>query len=695
MNVRLSLISLSVMSATAAVALWPHGSEAVQTRTVSVDSATEFTAGTLDRTAVTSDGSVVLGRDATRIALDPSANGVWALLDTGTAVFAGTASDGRVYRITHGRAEHWANTSRDAVAVTALAQGDGATIFAATLGHGKVLRLRAPEAATGNAAPTPRDAEVFAELPGVEHIWALVYDSTRRVLLAATGPDGKLFAIDAQGRATLLFDADEPNLYALALGPNGSVYAGTSGAAAVLYHVRGPSDARAIARLVGGEVKDIVLGDNGTVYVTSNTFSDATDGSRRSVAQSRTPAPGGTSAARPRPGRGSLYSVRADGVAERIYVSNDTHFTALAYDGARHEVLVGHAVHGQVVAVEANRTFRTVFDADESTILAIALRGESLSLGTSDTGAVYSMGRNAPARASWTSRTLDATNPARWGAVRWRGTGSLDWEIRSGNSDPPDSTWSSWAALREDGTVGDTVARYLQIRARWSRDPSSTLRAVTAYYLPSNQRPVLTELTTEARTSESRPQLRINWKVENPDGDALRYRLHYRGDGETGWRTLMRNSEYTTSTNHDWSIEGLPEGHYRVAVEASDEAANPEGESLSDRRESEPVLVDHTPPAVTVQVASGRVSGTARDGASAVTRVEWAVDTLEWRPMRSSDGLFDEREERFESPLSAGLSAGEHTVSVRATDEAGNVGTASTTVRIAATTPTPAAGRGR
>jgi hypothetical protein len=99
------------------------------------------------------------------------------------------------------------------------------------------------------------------------------------------------------------------------------------------------------------------------------------------------------------------------------------------------------------------------------------------------------------------------------------------------------------------------------------------------------------------------------------------------------------------------------------------------------------VLVDSTPPLVTAAVVVGVVRGEATDGASSVTRIEIAIDSLEWRSARSSDGVFDERTEGYEGALPTFVDGGEHVVAVRATDEAGNVGTASATYRAAGAPP--------
>jgi hypothetical protein len=70
-----------------------------------------------------------------------------------------------------------------------------------------------------------------------------------------------------------------------------------------------------------------------------------------------------------------------------------------------------------------------------------------------------------------------------------------------------------------------------------------------------------------------------------------------------------------------------------------------------------------------------------------VTRIEIAIDSLEWRQARAADGVFDERTEAYEGSLPAFVDGGEHVVAVRATDEAGNTGTASVTFRAAGAPP--------
>src|SRR5690606_8235055 len=124
----------------------------------------------------------------------------------------------------------------------------------------------------------------------------------------------------------------------------------------------------------------------------------------------------------------------------------------------------------------------------------------------------------------------------------------------------------------------------------------------------------------------------------------------------------------------DWDTAALPEGKYRLRVEASDELANPQDLALRHALESEAVIVDNTPPRIeNLQLAGRRLRARVDDGVSPITRVEVAVDGKpEWRPLAAADGIFDTSSEAIDADVSALVPPGSHIVVVRAYDAAGN-----------------------
>jgi hypothetical protein len=73
-----------------------------------------------------------------------------------------------------------------------------------------------------------------------------------------------------------------------------------------------------------------------------------------------------------------------------------------------------------------------------------------------------------PASGTFTSAVYDAGRLVTWGTALWTvnlpaGT-TITVQTRSGNSAAPDSTWSAWAPVSNNGTVSSPASRYLQYR---------------------------------------------------------------------------------------------------------------------------------------------------------------------------------------------------------------------------------------
>lgn len=263
---------------------------------------------------------------------------------------------------------------------------------------------------------------------------------------------------------------------------------------------------------------------------------------------------------------------------------------------------------------------------------------------------------------------------------------------RSGNTNTPDATWTAWSnPLPSAGPIPSTPGRYVQVRARWARDPNAVLTEVTIPFVTDNVRPVVTEISAAAKGGPTKEPtaavpasggevgkhdsvVKVTWKVDNPDSDPLRYRIAFKREGQTQWRDALKADDVHTKTELDWDTAALPEGKYRVRVEASDESANPPDQVQKHALESEPVLVDNTPPRIdTLELTGRRLRAHIVDGTSPIARVELSVDgKLEWRPLGAADGIFDTPDERVDSDVSIVVPPGSHILVVRAFDVAGN-----------------------
>jgi hypothetical protein len=306
---------------------------------------------------------------------------------------------------------------------------------------------------------------------------------------------------------------------------------------------------------------------------------------------------------------------------------------------------------------------------------------------------VYTLTKGTGKR-EWTSKTLDAGTRARFGHLYARTRGPVSISTRSGNTDKADASWSDWSAPLtaagpantpiSAGAIQSPPARFLQVRVSLSQQ-DSVVYALEAFYLPDNRAPLVTEISIEpprapsANADKSKPgqsnagsQYKLHWKVDNPDGDNLRYRVSVRRENAQQYRSLLRDAEVLTATDYTWETEAAPDGYYRVRVEASDELDNPASLARSTRAESEPFLVDNrAPELVDLRLQGTRIVGRAFDEQGPISRLEYSLDGFEWRVLRADDDLLDAREEQFALPLSL-LPKGLHLLAVRAADARNN-----------------------
>jgi hypothetical protein len=674
MNMKLSRLlrtSLLAPLAAAGVAVVAPA-DAVGTRRFELNSQDDFLAGDLRGVSVDSQGHVRAGWNLGTLSVTGANTVLCALSMSDGSVLLGTGGAGKILKVAGGQVTEFADTKQ--MAVTSMVT-DGKSVFAATLPGGKIFKV------DGGSAVT--------ELPPIvdaENLFALAYDSKKNGLYAATGPNGKLFFVQPGGAAQLVFDSDEPNLVSVAVAADGTVYTGSSGKG-ILFKVTGPGKATVFASPAGDEIKDIQFGKKGELYVIANEMGG---GEGKPAAAPRPPSKGsmpsrGAGAA----GRGTLIRIEADGTSEDLLHRSDTHFVSLAIDDSG-KPYVGTGVEGRVYTVDENHTSMLVADVDGRQVGALSVAGKQRFVVASDPAAFHEIRGVGGADASWTSKVLDAGLRANFGRLTWHSDGVVEFQLRTGNSGDPDSTWSDWSqALSAPGKTTVPPGRFVQLRARFAKDSNATLHDIALPFVTDNLRAVVTSIEMQSKGGRSSGGLpasgadipsrsssvKLTWRVDNPDSDQLRYRVSFRFEKQPGaWRDLTKPDDTYTRSDIDWETSSLPEGTYRIRVEATDELANPPDRITRHALESGPILVDNTAPVFrSLRTQGKRVQAELVDGLGPIVRIDFAVNgRTEWRPLAPKDGIFDEPAEEIDADLSSVLPSGTNLIAIRAFDQAGN-----------------------
>ncbi len=642
---------------------------AVGTRTFELSKGDDFKGGDLKGVAVDSSGEVHAGFNLGDVPAT-DAESIWCalVLKDGTALF-GTGNDGKILSSDGATVKVAAETG--ALVVTSLVEAWGGTVYAATLPDGEIFKYAGGK------------VQKFAKLDGAEHVWQIAFDPKTKSLFAATGPDGKLFRVDAQGTAQVYFDAPEQHLVSVAVAPDGSVYTGSSDKSK-LYHVTGPGRATVVYDFGRTEVRAISVTDKGVVYAVANEIKSGTVTPSRKTIASPAQKPAKTT------GKGTLYRFDADGTPEQLLDDKDDYYTSLTL-GDDGRPYVGTGEEGRVYTVDDNHDSILVADLEERQVGALALRGNKRYVAGSDPAVIHPVRGVGGPDAVWTSKVLDAGIRAHFGRLDWLSVGQLEFSTRSGNTSDPDDTWSAWSApLVTSGPVSSPAARFVQVRARWSLDPRAVLSGVTVPFVTDNLRAVVTDVEAEGNTpslvtgleesggpmpKKSGTTISLKWKVENPDKDDLRYRVAYRLLGTNTWYDVLDPRETLTKTSYSWDTADLPEGRYRVRVIATDDISNPPDRARTHELESSVITVDNTPPTILDLEAVGkRVKGTVVDGVGPIARIEASVTgSDQWIPLFPKDGVFDQPREAFDADISALAPNGHALLTVRAYDRAGNV----------------------
>lgn len=661
----------------------------------------ELALGETDGTRVTGDGEVELGRRARKQDLDGIGLLWCAVLDKQGTIYAGTGYDGKILRIRDNRTEEIATTGQ--LVVTALLLDNKGDLYAATLPDPVIWKIPEPRKIS---AAKKVSAEKWVTLPeGTKHVWALEYDVKKGTIYAGTGPEGKIFALGRDKKPQVVLDSNEEHILSLALGQNGKLYAGTS-PEAILLESDGPGKVRAVYDFEGTEVKAIIPRAN-DLYVAVNKFDKPPAVPTKKDSSSGSPGSNSSSQNGVKAGDGQVVRLSYSGKSEVLWEEKKAHVVSMALSG-NSGLFFGLGVDGKVLSIDEKRNQSLELDLDERQVLTLVADKDLIFVGTGDAGGAYWVERARQQDAVYLSPVLDAKTTTVWGRLSLFAEGLLTVQSRSGNTRNPDIYWSPWSKPLKNGeAVPNPPGRYLQLRFSWAKDAKAQLVSAEVAFRGENRRAVITEFDSGSRftssstkssdgnvqlstrvasslaSSRNEKEITLSWKVDNPDGDTLRIQLWYRALGETLWRPITQPDRLYTSTRFTWSTESVPEGLYQIRLLVDDSPENDPAEALEDEFVSVPVLVDnHQPEIQGLSFGGGKVKGTAVDGFSEISALEYTIDTGPWMPLFSKDGVFDEKKEEFDFMLPGDLDKGPHAVGVRTFDRSGNMGTGEIHVEI-------------
>ena len=631
-------------------------------RTWSVSTEEEFSTGTLNGTAIDSDGAIVLA-PTLKTLWGPTSGIVWDLTPgTGGDAFVALSGPGRVIRVGRGaEPELWYEAEGEKLVAAVARDPRGGVLFGSSP-DGRVFRATAAGevevvAETGAtfiwslAVETDGTIWVGTGLPGallrlrdgeVETVFDAEDDPVRTILplaaggvLLGTGGRGRVIRLGRDDRPFVLFDADEAEIVALAARRDGTLYAlAASGA----------------KQPAGGETDPAAATAGNRIRVVATPPPDDSGNAQESPPQAEQPAadkPKSTPQTFRAPAGGALYRIAADGGVRTLWkAEQETPFDmVLAADGS---LVISTGDKGRIIRLDVEGRSSRVLRIPSNHASAMTVTSAGILIGGTSDARVELLGEAAAASGSYLGEPVDAGTIADWGRLRWDGVpgkdGRVELQVRAGNTAEPDGTWSDWITLPEVAAevaaeTGLPPARWFQVRANLSRrkGASPTLRRLDVRYLPRNRAPRIAELDVQPagvvwvqQPAQSRNRLGP-LVADDPVARAAAARFQnsrvspaVRRGYEAGARTFTWRAEdpdgdrlaYAVEIRplggehwvrlagglkesyYSWDARSLPDGRYQVRLTAEDQADNPAGRDLSTQRVSRAFLVDNSRPSV-------------------------------------------------------------------------------------------------
>ena len=646
----------------------------------------DFEADTPKDVSISSKNEVVLSPKLDAVFTDIEQIYIWCLAeDSKGNIYAGTGNQGKIYKINpDGQSSLFYDSPE--VAILSLAIDTNDNIYAGTAPDGLIYKI----SQEGVPPVTLLSSEE-------KFVFALTFDEGGN-LYAATGTNGKIYKITPEGENSVLFDSEESSIMCL-LYHQGALYAGSEGKG-VIYRIT-PDGAVSVVYQTGQkEVRTLVVNPQGTIYAGTVTTSPPKPG-----AQPSGPPPPG---APPEEKKSQLYQIRPDGVVSVIWTAPVPLILSMVVE-ADNQLLVGTGDEGKIYRVDADGDFMSMGKCDASQILAMHRRTDGkLTLGTGNPGKFFELKAEHNSSGTLESVSHDTRLNSRWGKLSWEGLSpegaSISFATRTGNTGKPDNTWSDWSSeltIPEGSQITSPTARYIQWRATLSTTAPSTtpiLKRVAVASVQSNIEPRFTSIEihrgdkpkgsgrppdvsppgknrAQSQTESNNGKRRATWKVDDANNDTLQYTIYYKSTDETNWKLLKKKLD---QPNYTWDTTSMPDGRYTLKIQATDKLSNPPNLAKVSERTSDPFDIDNTQPAVGNITATANGDDTyqivcaVEDAMSYIQKAVYKIDNDEhWKVMFPADGIFDSKREELMVQTET-LPAGEHTITIQATDAEGN-----------------------
>lgn len=697
----------------------------------------DFIKGDLKGISLHSDGYLLAAPKLTPFA-EIDAPILWAAeMDSKGNLYIGTGNEGAVYKV-DGKGTVSEVFKPNRLMSRAMAMDSKDRLYVAVSPEGGLYRI------SGEGA-----VEVFLGIPDA-YVWDILIDE-EDVLYIASGPHGIVYKVDSSAEepeAEVFFDSEETHITAMDFDSEGNLLAG-SATHGLLYRIDKEGGGKVIYATGDREIRRILGRPDGSIFFSSfnhpgrpaskaktSRESSASNTSENAGGNSNfandTPSKNSSSSSRSifsmtvtaKPDNGSsLYRMDADGFVTRWWQYKDTSIYSIR-EGDDGRIFLGTGSQGHLYTVAQPGEWTFLHDLESGGEITEFVKGpgdNTSYLICSNPGRILLLDNGHRNEGYFESEVVDFNQVSQFGSfqvfIEPNGKETVAVEVRAGNVEDPDRTWTDWTGLAGENLIFDIPlppSRYLQYRLRFSGEEVAPVHQVRFFSRTQNLAPLVTgirilDLGYEAKTitsTVSAPSVdlarsinsgieeefeklankpkqvkvfekpgsqTVVWRSVDGNDDDLIYKIQLARLGDGNWITLADHLEYTY---HSFNTKGFPDGFYRLRVTASDEPSNPHTEAKSGEAVSNVFPIDNTPPVIVLEDFNRdgdtvTLKLTASDSTSLIRRANFRLNGNDLDSIHPDDGILDEKQESFTLELDAEEDSGQ-SLMVEIGDEVGN-----------------------
>ncbi|MBP8274326.1 MAG: WD40 repeat domain-containing protein, partial [Acidobacteria bacterium] len=310
----------------------------------------------------------VFAAPAISVVHDAASPQIWSLAGgPGDTWVAGTGGDGRVIRSRNGQVATLLDTTETNIyAVTTAPDG---RVFAASGPDGKVYAIDAAGA-----------SKVLFD-PAEKYIWALLVDRSGRVWVGAGSP-AVIYRIDADGSNKVVYKPSAAHVVSLAIDATGRVLAGTEGPGRV-YRFDATDRPTALFESGLAEVRAITVAADGTIFAAALAGESTAAEPTGAAASLGASAAASTPAAPNAPTRKSvIFRMPANGLPEPLWETSDIVYDIATGDAGA--VLAATGPDGHLFSIRPNGTDVLINGVDARQVTRLVRNGDRTWLATAN-----------------------------------------------------------------------------------------------------------------------------------------------------------------------------------------------------------------------------------------------------------------------------------------------------------------------